>query len=296
LQGASVFFCFHFVVRPHDRARRSNETIARAKRPPLQLSKGDPVIVERLLGSLIGTTFGLRGKPHGRAHGFLTGGPSSFLNTSTLLTAAGLAATAYTLYRAHQTATPVSSSTVRGGPLPPEPPAASGGALPPAPSRPSAPPPLAPPAMPEAHELSSPSRNPIAPSAGTAPVDALTRLVALSIAAARCDGDLGEEEYGRLIQVAREHKAESLVSRELFQSRPLSDLAAGVTDPKERSDLYVLAYSIVRADESVSPAERAWLAQWAGLLGLDSATTARLEKDAAQRIASAPPARADASS
>ena len=74
------------------------------------------MFVEQLMGSLIGGALGLRGKRHHRAHGFFTAGPSSFLNTSTLLTAAGVAATAYTLYRAYQTSTPSSTSTVTGGP------------------------------------------------------------------------------------------------------------------------------------------------------------------------------------
>jgi uncharacterized membrane protein YebE (DUF533 family) len=255
------------------------------------------VIVERLLGSLIGTTFGLRGKSHGRAHSFLTGGPSSFLNTSTLLTAAGLAATAYTLYRAHQTASPMSSSNVHGGPVPPAPPDASGTAWTSTGPPPQPPPgrlsPLEPP--PIRNPLPSPALapDPTAPTTGATPIDALTRLVALSIAAARCDGELGEEEYGRLIEMAREHKAESLVSRELSAARPLAELAAGVSDAKEKADLYVLAYCIVRADDSVSPAERAWLAQWAASLGLDANSTARWEKDAASRMASAPPVRTD---
>jgi uncharacterized membrane protein YebE (DUF533 family) len=238
------------------------------------------VIIERLLGSLIGTSLGLRGKRHGRTQSFLTGGSSSFLNTSTLLTAAGLAATAYTLYRAHQTATPMSTTTVSGGPLPPIVPSArpaTGGA-----SMTPAPPPVGFPTS------MSGSASTASSSAASAPVDALARIVALSIAAARCDGELGEDEYGRLLQVARENKAESLVSRELSAPRPLADLAAGVVDPEHKADLYVLAYSILRADESISSAERNWLAQWAGWLGLDSTATARLEKEAAYRIASAP--------
>jgi uncharacterized membrane protein YebE (DUF533 family) len=247
------------------------------------------MIVGRMLGSLIGTALGVRGKSHHRARSFLTGGPSSFLNTSTLLTAAGLAATAYTLYRAHSTATPMSSSTIAGGPTPP----------------PSAPPPMsapssqAPPPLPVSRTTVAPqpaATSPIgtpssasSPSASTtAPVDALTRIVAIALAAARCDGELGEDEYGRLLAVAREHKAEALVARELSEARPLAELAAGVTDAQHKADLYALAYGILRADESLSSAERSWLAQWGALLGLDAATTQRLEKEVAQRIASAP--------
>jgi uncharacterized membrane protein YebE (DUF533 family) len=249
------------------------------------------VIVEQLLGSLIGTTLGLRGKRHGRARSFLTGGPSSFLNTSTLLTAAGLAATAYTLYRAHQTATPMSTSLVSGGPLPPGLPPLVPPRVPSAPvstttvlsAATSAPPPI-PVTAPASIAASAAAPG----AAAAAPVDALTRIVALSIAAARCDGELGEDEYGRVLEVARENRAESLVGRELSHARPLAELAAGVTDAQHKADLYVLAYSILRADEQVSSAERKWLAQWADLLRLDPASTARLEKDAAYRIASAP--------
>lgn len=57
-----------------------------------------------------------------------------------------------------------------------------------------------------------------------------------------------------------------------------------MTDPKEKEEMYVLAFSIVRADENVTGAERIYLAQLAANLGLDGATVARLEQDAASRI------------
>ena len=41
----------------------------------------------------------------------------------------------------------------------------------------------------------------------------------------------------------------------------------------------MLAFTIVRADETVSGAERIYLAQLAHQLGLDAATAARLEQD-----------------
>jgi uncharacterized membrane protein YebE (DUF533 family) len=46
----------------------------------------------------------------------------------------------------------------------------------------------------------------------------------------------------------------------------------------------VLAYTILRADEQVSGAERIYLAQLANLLGLDPATVKALEQDTSQRI------------
>ena len=52
--------------------------------------------------------------------------------------------------------------------------------------------------------------------------------------------------------------------------RPLAEIVGGVTADAERRDLYVLAFTIVRADETVSGAERIYLAQLAHELGLDA--------------------------
>ena len=46
----------------------------------------------------------------------------------------------------------------------------------------------------------------------------------------------------------------------------------------------MLAYTVLRADEQVTGAERIYLAQLANLLGLDPATVAKLETDTGQRI------------
>ncbi len=46
----------------------------------------------------------------------------------------------------------------------------------------------------------------------------------------------------------------------------------------------MLAFTIVRADETVTGAERVYLAQLAYQLGLDAATVAQLETDTAARI------------
>jgi uncharacterized membrane protein YebE (DUF533 family) len=57
-----------------------------------------------------------------------------------------------------------------------------------------------------------------------------------------------------------------------------------VTDPKLKADLYTLAFTLVRADESVTGAERIYLAQLAHQLGLDATAAARLESEAAAHI------------
>ena len=78
--------------------------------------------------------------------------------------------------------------------------------------------------------------------------------------------------------------AEALVLREIESPRPLGEVVAGVTDPQLKEQLYTLAFTIVRADESVTGGERIYLAQLAHRLGLDAPAVARLEGEAAARI------------
>jgi uncharacterized membrane protein YebE (DUF533 family) len=104
------------------------------------------------------------------------------------------------------------------------------------------------------------------------------------ISAARADGELGPAERERILAEAREVGAEAFVQRELDSPRPLGELVAGVTDPQFKEQLYTLAFTIVRADESVTGGERIYLAQLANRLGLDAPAVARLEADAAARI------------
>ena len=120
------------------------------------------------------------------------------------------------------------------------------------------------------------------PVAGVPP-DVL-RLVRLAIAAARADGRLTDEERASILAQARSVGAEAIVEREIQSPRPLAEIVAGVSDSNTREQLYVLAFTVVRADEGVSGAERIFLAQLAHGLGLDPATTARLETEAARGI------------
>ena len=87
-----------------------------------------------------------------------------------------------------------------------------------------------------------------------------------------------------ILDRAREAGLESAVEAELAQMRPLADIVRGVTDPQLKKDLYVLAFTIVRADENVSGGERIYLAQLAHQLGLDAAAVASLETETAARI------------
>ena len=75
--------------------------------------------------------------------------------------------------------------------------------------------------------------------------------------------------------------------RELESPRPLAEIVAGVTDPQLKEQLYTLAFTIVRADESVTGSERIYLAQLAHRLSLEPAAVSRIEAEAAARIDSA---------
>lgn len=123
---------------------------------------------------------------------------------------------------------------------------------------------------------------PAAPPTGIP--DGLLRLVRLTISAAGADGTLHEAERQAILKQAEAAGALELVEAEIRNPRPLSEIVAGVGDPNQKQDLYVLAYTIVRADESVSGAERIYLAQLAHALGLTADEARALEELAAVRI------------
>jgi len=210
------------------------------------------VDAERLLGSLIRGA--MRGKRKNNAVRFLTGGRSSFLNASTLLAAVGVG---WGLYETMKPKTTVPGSW---------PGQSAAGST-------SNPPPI--PGIPQS----------AGPSSQAVPAD-LVRLVRLTISAARADGELSPEEIQQIQESARDAGAEHLVESELRNPRPLTEIVEGPLSEQQKKDLYVLAYTITRADEGVSGAEQIYLAQLAHLLGLDVVTTSALEQETIARIAS----------
>ncbi len=214
---------------------------------------------ERLLGSLIRGA--MRGKQKRNAVRFLTGGGSSFLNASTLLTAVGVG---WGLYETMKPKTTV--------------PEASPGQVPPLIGRmsDSEAGPTPPPPIPDVSQAES-------SPAETVPAE-LMRLVRLTISAARADGELSPEEIQRIQENAREAGAEHLVEAELRNPRPLAEIVAGPLSEQQKRDLYVLAFTITRADEGVTGAEQIYLAQLAHLLALDVRTTSELEQETEAQI------------
>ena len=122
------------------------------------------------------------------------------------------------------------------------------------------------------------------PGAFEAAIDPVARVIRLAVSAAKADGSLSDSERALIMDRAREAGLESVVETELGQTRPLADIVRGVTDPQMQKDLYVLALTIVRADETVSGAERIYLAQLAHQLGLDAASVTSLEAETSSNI------------
>lgn len=122
------------------------------------------------------------------------------------------------------------------------------------------------------------------PAAVEAALDPVARIIRLAVSAAKADGTLSEQERAVITARAREAGLEAAVETELNNTRPLADIVRGVIDPGMKRELYVLAFTIVRADESVSGAERIYLAQLAHQLGLDAAAVQALEQETSAKI------------
>lgn len=204
---------------------------------------------EDILDGVIRGALGGRRKRHRGTLGYLVGGPHSLLNARNLLAAAGVAWGLYEAARSTPGPTPAAPLPAPTVPLPPLPGATAPAAVP-----------------------------------ATTSGDGLIRLVRLTISAARADGNLSLEERGAILEQARRVGLESEVAAELQQPRPLAEIVGGVTAPALKADLYRLAFSIVRADEAVSGAERIYLAQLAARLGLEASATAAIEREAAAGI------------
>ena len=215
-------------------------------------------LIRGVLGSVMGGGGRKRSK---RALRYLTRGQGSFWShPTTLMTAAGLA------WGVYETLTNQANDGGQwgGGNRPTSPasgqPVATGAVAAPLPPLPNA----------------------AAPA--TAVGSEALRLIRLAVSAANADGVMTEQERAAVLQQAQAAGVGEVVEHELQQRRPLGEIVSGVDDPAQRATLYVLAFTVLRADEQVTGAERIYLAQLAHLLGLDPATVQRLEQDTAQRI------------
>ena len=220
-----------------------------------------------LIDGVLRSVMGAGGrKTSRRAMRYLTGSHGSFwTNPTTLLTAAGLA------WGVYETMTDKTNPNSQWG-------GAGGPASPPMQQQgPSAPSAMATAPLPPLPNVGG--------AAAASDVDAeAMRLVRLAISAANADGVMTDHERAAVRQQAQAAGVGDIVEREMQQRTPLAEIVGGVTDPAARATLYVLAFTVLRADEQVSGAERIYLAQLAHLLGLDPATVQRLENDTGERI------------
>ena len=207
---------------------------------------------EDMLGIVLRGVLGSAGRKRGRRASRFLSGRSGFLTAGTLMTAAGV------IWGIFDSLNNQSASGAAGA-------FGASGAVPPVPGA-TEPPPI-----------------PVAPSASLAP-ESVLRVIRLAVSAARADGAFDEKERGIILAKAKEAGLESAVEAELAASYSLADIVAGVTDAAAKKDLYVLAFTIIRADENVSGAERVYLAQLAYQLGIDAAQAAQLETDTAAAI------------
>jgi uncharacterized membrane protein YebE (DUF533 family) len=208
-----------------------------------------------VLSIVLRGTLGRSGRKRARrATRFLTGN-RGFLSASTLIAAAGVAWGIYDTMKGQN-----QGSAVPGVPQVPGVPGSS---------------------VPTG---STGSMVPPIPAAVEAALDPVARVIRLAVSAAKADGTLADSERAMIMDRAREAGLESVVEAELAQARPLAEIVRGVTDPAMKRELYVLAFTIVRADENVSGAERIYLAQLAHQLGLDAAAVATIENETAASI------------
>ena len=115
------------------------------------------------------------------------------------------------------------------------------------------------------------------------------QMIRLAVSASRADGELSAVEREQILARATAAGLDAIVEPELTQtSRPLSEIVQGVTDPAARQEFYTLAFTIVRADEVVTGAERIYLAQLAHRLGLDPAAVVAIEAETSAKIDAQP--------
>ena len=119
--------------------------------------------------------------------------------------------------------------------------------------------------------------------------DPVLQMIRLAVSASRADGELTAQEREQILARAKAAGLEAIIEPELAQtSRPLAEIVRGVTEPAARREFYTLAFTIVRADEVVTGAERIYLAQLAHRLGLDPAAVAAIETETAAKIDAQP--------
>jgi tellurite resistance protein len=264
------------------------------------------VDVETLINTVVRGALSGRRKPSRKAGRFLTGGGAPFGRAGGWLTLAGLAWGVIEAATRNTAVAGQAGGAPAGTTWPPDLRRAAGQGVPgqvgppplptSAPASTPPPPPLVPPPLPGSAQsggpgAASPSRESAAPAPSEeAQLEGVLRVVRLTIAAAGADGTLTPGERDSILAQARAVGIEPQVLEELRAPTPVDEIVSGLAGSERAPDLYTLAFTIVRADASVTAGERAWLERLAALLRLDPDTAARLERAAGARIDEGPDA------
>ena len=215
------------------------------------------MIPSMLVQAVLDGVLGGRRKRSTRARRYLTGGSSSlWASPNVLMTAAGMAwGVIESLQRSRAEELP-SSSPASSSRAPAITSPAPDATLPPLPGRET-------------------------PGAG----DPGLRMIRLAVSAANADGAMTDQEQAAILQRARADGHADLAEQEFRAgASALRDRGGSDAIRRSRRPCTYCAFTIVRADERVTPPERIYLAQLAHLLGLDRATVATLEEDTGERI------------
>jgi len=118
--------------------------------------------------------------------------------------------------------------------------------------------------------------------------DPVLQMIRLAVSASRADGELTAQERELILARSKAAGLDAVIEAELTATRPLAEIVRGITDPAARKEFYVLAFTLVRADETVTGAERIYLAQLAHQLGLAPAAVAAIEAETTAKIDAEP--------
>lgn len=237
-------------------------------------------LLSKVVREVTGSSYGKKKKKYKKYkdHKSHTSSSNSLINnlkTGTgLMTAIGLGIGAYEILRnKSQTAPqtpPAGQTNVQPTPPlpghqmspPPPPPLPTQAAAAPAPSQP---------------QVEAPPRQP--QLAGISTEALATQLIRTMIAAAHADGTMDEQEEQAILERMKadelSQEERMFLLTELHNPQSIDELTAGITDPSAAQAMYMLAVSAIEID---TDAERQWLDQLAGKLGISKAIQAFIEE------------------
>lgn len=217
---------------------------------------------EKLLGKIVGEVVGKGSGSWGSGNKSMLGGLGS---GGGLMTIIGLGVGAYEILKQQQQQKSQSGGTSQ----PPFPPGSgmSGSSTPPPPPpgrQTTSPPPPPPGGAPITQRSAS-----APPSGGPGDNELAVRLIQVMVAAAHADGTVDAQEERAVLDRLRgaelTQEEKMFLLNELHQPKTLAELTVGISDPSVAKTMYMLAVAAIEID---TEAERAWLNELAGQLGI----------------------------